>query len=75
MLHGREYSKRSVRVNPPMGRASGPPMGVLLGAGGALSLQQCAPEPDPAAPPNTTAAHEDGSAATVPMVCPGGTEA
>ena len=24
MLHGREYSKRILGVNPPMGRASGP---------------------------------------------------
>ena len=29
MLHGREYSKRSVRVNTPMGRASGPPTGLI----------------------------------------------
>jgi hypothetical protein len=37
MLHGREYSERIVGVNPPMGRASGPPMGALLGAGRAFS--------------------------------------
>jgi hypothetical protein len=31
MMHGCEYSKRILGVNPPMGRASGPPTG-LIGA-------------------------------------------
>jgi hypothetical protein len=28
-MHRREYSKRIMRVNPPMGRASGPPVGPI----------------------------------------------
>jgi hypothetical protein len=28
-MHGREYSKRILGVNPPMGRASGPPSGLI----------------------------------------------
>jgi hypothetical protein len=31
MLHGREYNKKILGVSPPMGRASGPPAG-LIGA-------------------------------------------
>jgi hypothetical protein len=61
MLHGRKYNKRILGVKPPMGRGSGPSMGALLGAGGAFSAQQYTPVPKPAAPPSTTASHEDGS--------------
>ena len=37
MMHGHEYSKRIVRVNPPMGRASGPPICPI----GARVSRQC----------------------------------
>src|SRR5262245_3824616 len=51
MMHGREYSKRILAVNPPMGQASGPPVCPI----GAPASRQRPSSPLAAAPASRTA--------------------